>query len=975
MCATAGVSSGWTIQDWSTYCFGHGERTRLCQDFKHDGQRSFCGFISSEKPWCQRVTVSGTRGSVQPAFSRSGAATAPEHHRGTLELPQRREDRAARPLTVDMVPLFLKVYLSPDLEDFSEVPVSPETLCRDVVELCQEPGESGCFLLQSCGRYDRVVEEDENILELLLRGEARYTLRHTQTRVGRADHMTTSDHMTPHEQETAVDRDQEQRLRLEQETLRKLRAKAQIHEAKLQKIRAARGPTETRRSRRSKTDEVEQITALFQMKQLELVDAAETVQRLTNQLQSLRRTRLDGQLKARLQRELQIRTLNLERGSGPDRQRDSVLTEQRLNQLRQKLWSKKNQRHRENQGPLLSAGSRVAAVGPYLQALESGLRPPPRPAKPSPVSEVPPPLPARANHSEPNLNEVPPPVPLRTNHIAARRHWNKQDSNMAAAPPRPRKSGECSAFRSSTLPLPKHRAPPSAAVRPLTPDDTQAPPTAQAAPPQTVAAASILSLYTTGGRSKYEPGQGTLPRSRPKALCKPAGSASEAEFCFHGDPESVSVVTGEEGGASARATPPEETLVPLRTRRRPPAAAPALPEDHPGRAGGGGDKGGGGQAGGGQGGGGQRGGGQRGGGQGEAARGEAAKEEAEARRAQMKGASTREAARRSLCIGLEALMWRKNPSIRLRSLEEHVPGVGIEECFFAAIDANLNETLTPPPLPPRMPISDSALRYMQAPPPSESRLDRDSRDQIKTDLQTAQHLSPQVPRSILRDPDSDRTRAGLRVRFNPVSLLLDSALEGEFDLVQRVIYEVSDPSVANDEGITALHNAVCAGHADIVRFLVQFGVNVNAADSDGWTPLHCAASCNNTHICKFLVESGASVFAWTRSDSQTAADKCEEQEEGYAQCSQFLYGVQEKMGVMNRAQVFALWDFEAEEPDELHLREGDCVTVLSRDLDPDLDRDQGALWWWVRGAHGEGYVPRNLLGIYPRIKPRQRSLA
>lgn len=56
------------------------------------------------------------------------------------------------------------------------------------------------------------------------------------------------------------------------------------------------------------------------------------------------------------------------------------------------------------------------------------------------------------------------------------------------------------------------------------------------------------------------------------------------------------------------------------------------------------------------------------------------------------------------------------------------------------------------------------------------------------------------------------------------------------------------------------------------------------------TPLHCAASCNNVHLCKLLVESGAAIFATTISDVETAADKCEEMEEGYVQCSQFLYG-------------------------------------------------------------------------------------
>ncbi|MBN3324057.1 ASPP2 protein, partial [Atractosteus spatula] len=224
-------------------------------------------------------------------------------------------------------------------------------------------------------------------------------------------------------------------------------------------------------------------------------------------------------------------------------------------------------------------------------------------------------------------------------------------------------------------------------------------------------------------------------------------------------------------------------------------------------------------------------------------------------------------------------------------------------------------------------------------------------------------------RTNLRKTDSERIAHSMRVKFNPLALLLDSSLEGEFDLVQRIIYEVEDPSQPNDEGITALHNAVCAGHTEIVKFLVQFGVNVNAADSDGWTPLHCAASCNNVQVCKFLVESGAAVFAMTYSDMQTAADKCEEMEEGYSQCSQFLYGVQEKMGIMNRGVVYGLWDYESENEDELEFKEGDCMTIIRREDEDEIE------WWWARLGEKEGYIPRNLLGLYPRIKPRQRSLA
>ncbi|XDV42004.1 hypothetical protein PO909_010762 [Leuciscus waleckii] len=234
---------------------------------------------------------------------------------------------------------------------------------------------------------------------------------------------------------------------------------------------------------------------------------------------------------------------------------------------------------------------------------------------------------------------------------------------------------------------------------------------------------------------------------------------------------------------------------------------------------------------------------------------------------------------------------------------------------------------------------------------------------------TSPSSQPTGKRTNLKKPDSERTGHGLRVKFNPLALLLDASLEGEFDLVQRIIYEVVNPSTPNDEGITPLHNSVCAGHHHIVKFLLDFGVNVNAADSDGWTPLHCAASCNSVHLCKLLVESGAAIFATTISDVETAADKCEEMEEGFIQCSQFLYGVQEKLGVMNKGVVYALWEYEAQSADELSFQEGDSITVLRRKDDTETD------WWWSKLNDKEGYVPRNLLGLYPRIKPRQRSLA
>jgi apoptosis-stimulating of p53 protein 1 len=74
-----------------------------------------------------------------------------------------------------------------------------------------------------------------------------------------------------------------------------------------------------------------------------------------------------------------------------------------------------------------------------------------------------------------------------------------------------------------------------------------------------------------------------------------------------------------------------------------------------------------------------------------------------------------------------------------------------------------------------------------------------------------------------------------RVSFDPLALLLDAALEGEVELVKKCAAQAPAAAAAsNDEGITALHNAVCAGHLDIVKFLVEFGCDVNSQDSDGW---------------------------------------------------------------------------------------------------------------------------------------------
>lgn len=70
-----------------------------------------------------------------------------------------------------------------------------------------------------------------------------------------------------------------------------------------------------------------------------------------------------------------------------------------------------------------------------------------------------------------------------------------------------------------------------------------------------------------------------------------------------------------------------------------------------------------------------------------------------------------------------------------------------------------------------------------------------------------------------------------------------------------------------------------------------------------------------------------------------------------------ISGVQEKLGIMNNGQVFAVFDYDAQHSDELSLKNGDSMVILRKGDDNERE------WWWSKLGHREGYVPRNLLGV------------
>nr|XP_032653921.1 relA-associated inhibitor isoform X2 [Chelonoidis abingdonii] len=232
--------------------------------------------------------------------------------------------------------------------------------------------------------------------------------------------------------------------------------------------------------------------------------------------------------------------------------------------------------------------------------------------------------------------------------------------------------------------------------------------------------------------------------------------------------------------------------------------------------------------------------------------------------------------------------------------------------------------------------------------------------------------SPDTPvpspekRSALRKLSSPRRRLGKRVQLNPLVLLLDAALTGELDVVQQAVNELNDPSQPNDEGITALHNAICGANHNIVDFLIAVGADVNSMDSHGWTPALPLPPATTRHL-HALIRHGAAIFTTTL---MTAACPGEVRPlpQGYSECFNYLADVEQNMGLLNNGVVYALWDYSAEFRDELSFREGEPVTVLRRDSQEELD------WWWASLYGQEGYVPRNYFGLFPRVRPQRKKV-
>ncbi|XP_049918351.1 apoptosis-stimulating of p53 protein 1-like isoform X4 [Epinephelus moara] len=1069
-----------------------------------------------------------------------------------LKLSQCRKQKKKKKLRAKKTKpsVILTVYLNDTQQMLTEVPVTPATRVIDVVEYCKEAGEGECHLAEVWNGHERVLPQEVLLLDLLQqwgarRPEVSFYLRHCPSwtqgspqpleqswtteatesandRVPRVE-LTLSElqEMATRQQQQIEAQQQmlvakEQRLRYlhqggrsnqgqtqsEAEKLQRLKERVETQEAKLKKIRAMRGQVDySKLINGNLSAEIDHVSSLFQEKQAELQSAVVRVDQLTQQLEDLRRGRLQmhsvapaqgpptgsqgaptGQKGSplsgpaalelrKLYQELQARNRhNLEQSSKLAQNKELLnkrnaqvtVMDQRIGDLRERLHKKRAELSRMNGGGLSSPQSsshpgggvsgRVAAVCPYIQVPAEGRQeagyplPADPPSKPTPLSHI---RSLSANEASwPSISKSvsdwrtnsPEQLPSgygtypSATHQAAGHHsatsslprsapgtlgWprssaanatsssssssssSQQIQQRISVPPNS-SQGDLKDSNSQPSPLSPQTErtdpPPAVAVRPYVPEHPSRPQSPRKGP-ATMNSSSIYSMYLQQPQAKN---YGSLSnKTAVKAVygkpILPTSSTSPSPVPFlQGGGGGVKAggedVTDKEGGKGGGESSDGQILPPPTVDNIPRPLSPTklTPVAHS--------------------------------------------------QLRYQSDADLEVLRRRLSNAPRPLKKRSSitepegpqgPNIqkllyqRFNTLAGGMEGGSGNtfyqpDCLLGEMDnihsangnvepgdkhvsmattegevQNVNSgsrRLSPPSVAIETPKDTTAKAEttnnaspptQTSPSPAPDRPEDQNNNNQKGSSpvhNSVGHASPspsppappskpKVKRTNLKKPSSERTGHGLRVKFNPLALLLDASLEGEFDLVQRIIYEVENPSMPNDEGITPLHNAVCAGHHHIVKFLLDFGVNVNAADSDGWTPLHCAASCNSVHLCKMLVESGAAIFATTISDVETAADKCEEMEEGYTQCSQFLYGVQEKLGVMNKGLVYALWDYTAQQADELSFSEGEALTMLRRHDDTETE------WWWARLNDREGYVPRNLLGLYPRIKPRQRSLA
>jgi len=98
-----------------------------------------------------------------------------------------------------------------------------------------------------------------------------------------------------------------------------------------------------------------------------------------------------------------------------------------------------------------------------------------------------------------------------------------------------------------------------------------------------------------------------------------------------------------------------------------------------------------------------------------------------------------------------------------------------------------------------------------------------------------------------------------------------AAVNGQTELVQKLIDITGVNTSCSDDGDMALHVASMSGHIELVILLLEHQADVNASNhTDGVTPLYVAARNGHTEVVKLLVDHNADVNASRHTDGATS---------------------------------------------------------------------------------------------------------
>uniref|UniRef100_K9J1L8 Protein phosphatase 1 regulatory subunit 16A n=1 Tax=Desmodus rotundus TaxID=9430 RepID=K9J1L8_DESRO len=178
-----------------------------------------------------------------------------------------------------------------------------------------------------------------------------------------------------------------------------------------------------------------------------------------------------------------------------------------------------------------------------------------------------------------------------------------------------------------------------------------------------------------------------------------------------------------------------------------------------------------------------------------------------------------------------------------------------------------------------------------------------------------------------------------QVLFSPSVTLLEAAARNDLEEVRQFLESGVSPDLANEDGLTALHQSCIDDFREMVQQLLEAGATVNARDSECWTPLHAAATCGHLHLVELLIARGADLLA-VNTDGNMPYDLCEDE-----QTLDCLETAMADRGITQDS-------IEAARAlPEVHLLE-DIRSLLQTGADLDAPGDHGATLLHVAAANG-----------------------